>query len=225
MKTGFTDFTIILDRSGSMDEVLSDTIGGFNTFIQAQRKLPGECVASLVQFDDVYEPLYTAKPIRETPELTTETYVPRGFTALLDAIARTIIETGKRIAAMPEDQRPEKVIFVILTDGKENASQEYRGEAGREKVFQMIGHQRDVYRWDFVFLGANQNAIEVASSLNISAGSTMTYAANSMGIKDAFSSVSNYTANTRSARGAAAGASAFTAEDRQKQTKAGVPNP
>lgn len=220
MKTGSTDITFVLDRSGSMKEVRSDTIGGFNAFIQAQRALPGDCVASLVQFDDVYEPLYTAKPIQEAPLLTTETFVPRGFTALFDAIARTIIETGKRLAAMSEGQRPEKVIFVILTDGGENASREFRE---RERVFEMVGHQRDVYHWDFVFIGANQDAITVGAGFNIGAGSTMTYAANAVGTQAAFRSVSNYTQRMRSAPGPAAGASAFTAEDRQEQIKAGVP--
>jgi len=219
MKKDLTNITFILDRSGSMKDVRSDTIGGFNTFIQAQRALPGECVASLVQFDDLYEPMYSAKPIQEAPLLTTETFVPRGWTALLDAIGRTIIETGKSLAAMPEDQRPEKVIFVILTDGGENASKEFT----REKVFEMIGHQRDVYLWDFVFLGANQDAIAVGAGLNISAASSMTYAANAAGTQSAFVSASNYTAHTRSVGGAAAGASAFTAEDRDEQTKAGVP--
>lgn len=223
MKTGSTDITFVLDRSGSMEKVKDDTMHGFNAFIQAQRALPGECVASLVQFDDVYEPIYTAKPLSEAPLLSEANYVPRGFTAYLDATARTIIETGKRLAAMPEDQRPQKVIFVILTDGIENASQEFRGEAGRAKVFEMIGRQRDVYQWDFVFLGANQDAIKVAAEINISAGSSMTYAANSAGTQWAFKSVSAYTARNRSAAGAAAGQSVFTAEDREEQIKAGVP--
>lgn len=219
MKTGLTDITLVLDRSGSMSKVRSDTIGGFNTFIQAQRPLPGECVASLVQFNEFYEPLYSGKPIKEAPLLTTETFVPRGWTALLDAIGRTIIATGARLSAMPEDQRPEKVIFVIVTDGVENASKEFT----REKVFQMIGHQRDVYLWDFVFIGANQDAIAVGAGLNIGAGSTMTYAANAAGTQSAFASASNYTMRNRSVAGAAAEASAFTAEDRDEQTKAGVP--
>jgi len=145
--------------------------------------------------------------------------VPRGWTALLDAIGRTINATGARLGAMPEDQRPEKVIFVIVTDGKENVSQEFREP---EKVFQMIGHQRDVYQWDFVFIGANQDAIAVGATFNIPAASSMTYAANAAGTREAFTSASNYTAHTRSVAGAAAGASAFTAEDRDEQTKAGV---
>ena len=220
MKTGSTDITIVLDRSSSMVAVQTDTIGGFNSFIEKQRKLPGECVVSLVQFDDLYEPIYTARPITVAPLLTTDTYVPRGYTALLDAIGRTINETGKRLAAMAEDQRPEKVIFVILTDGEENASKQFP----REKVFDMIGHQRSTYLWDFVFIGANQDAIQTGAVLNIDAASTMTYAANSVGTLDAFASVSNYTANTRSVAGAAAGASSFTAEDRNAQIKAGLAN-
>lgn len=220
MKTGLTDITMVLDRSGSMKSVLTDTIGGFNTFIAEQRQWPGECVVSLVQFDDKYEPIYSGSRIQEAPFLTTDTFVPRGFTALLDAIGRAINETGSRLAAKPEYQRPEKVLFVILTDGGENASREFT----REKVFQMIGHQRTTYQWDFVFLGANQDAIQVGAHLNIGAASSMTYAPNAAGTRSAFASVSNYTTNLRSAAGAAAGASAFTAEDRQEQVKAGLPD-
>lgn len=221
MKKDFTDITIVLDRSGSMLNVQTDTIGGFNAYIESQRQLPGECVVSLVQFDDQYEPLYSSKSVKDVPLLTTETFVPRGWTALLDAIGRTINETGRRLAGMAENQRPEKVLFVILTDGIENASKEFT----RQKVFEMIGHQRSTYLWDFVFIGANQNAIQTGGSLNIGANSSMTYAANAIGTKSAFASVSAYTSNTRSVSGAAAGASSFSAEDREKQKEAGATTP
>ncbi len=220
MKKDLTDITIVLDRSGSMEKVRQDTIGGYNSYIEAQQKLPGECMVSLVQFDDQYEPVYGGKRVKEAPLLTAATFVPRGYTALLDAIGRTINATGARLSALTEDQRPEKVIFVIVTDGGENASKEFT----REKVFGMIGHQRTTYLWDFVFIGANQDAIQTGASLNIGANSSMTYAANEAGTKSAFQSASNYTAHTRSAAGAAAGASSFTAEDRAEQTKAGAGN-
>lgn len=213
MKTNFTDITIVLDRSGSMETVRKDTIGGFNSFVEAQRKIPGDCNVSLVQFDDQYEPLYTGRKVSEAPLLTTETFVPRGVTALLDAIGKTIIATGARLSAMPEADRPEKVLFVIVTDGGENASREFT----RAKVFEMIGHQKAAYKWDFVFIGANQDAISVGASLNIAAGSSITYAANAQGTQAAFVSASNYAASTRTV-----GVAAFSDDDRKAQSAAGV---
>lgn len=213
MKKDFADITFVLDRSGSMSSVRADTIGGFNAFIEAQRKVPGECNASLVQFDDQYEIVYTAKPVKDAPELTAETFVPRGMTALLDAIGRTINATGKRLEAIPEADRPSKVIFVILTDGGENSSKEFT----REKVFEMITHQKNTYQWDFVFLGANQDAISAGASLGIAAGSTMTYASNAVGTKHAFASASAYAARSRTV-----GTASFSDEDREKQKQAGA---
>jgi hypothetical protein len=213
VKTDFADITVVLDRSGSMSSVQDDTIGGFNSFIEAQRKVPGECNASLVQFDDQYEVVYTAKPVKDAPALTRETFVPRGMTALLDAIGRTINATGKRLEAMPEADRPSKVIFVILTDGGENSSKEYT----REQVFKMITHQKAAYQWDFVFLGANQDAISAGASIGIGSGSTMTYASNAAGTKHAFASASGYAMRSRTV-----GKASFTDEDREKQKKAGA---
>ena len=142
MKQNLCDITIVLDRSGSMSSVQADTIGGFNTFIKEQRKLPGECNVSLVQFDDQYEPQYAGKPVGDAPFLDEKTFQPRGMTALLDAIGRTINETGKRLGAMDDDDRPSKVLFVILTDGGENSSKEFT----RAKVFEMISHQKTAYQ-------------------------------------------------------------------------------
>ena len=167
-----TDITIVLDRSGSMQGIAEATIAGVNSFINAQRKVDGECVVSLTQFDDQYDPIYTARPLQDVPELNGITFVPRGMTALLDAIGRTITRTGERLAATHETRRPAKVIFVILTDGEENCSKEYT----RARVNEMISHQRSKYSWEFVFLGANQDAIAVGSKLGIAASSTMSEA-------------------------------------------------
>lgn len=133
-----TDITILLDRTGSMASAVTDTIGGFNTFLQGQKAEPGRCLLSLVQFDDIdpQEIIHDAKAIAEVPELTGETFVPRGRTPLLDALGKAIVRTGQRLAALPETDRPNKVIFVILTDGQENASREYT----RPQVFDMIDH-------------------------------------------------------------------------------------
>lgn len=184
MQSKFCDITVVLDRSGSMASVRTDTIGGFNTFVSAQRGEPGRCLLSLVQFDDEYEPLYTGTDIQAVPLLSLDTFVPRGMTALLDAIGRTIIATGKRLKALPEAQRPDKVIFVIQTDGQENASREFT----QPKIAEMIAHQKAKYQWDFVFLGANQDAIQAGAAMNIPRGSTMTYASNSVGTQSAFRS-------------------------------------
>lgn len=214
MKDNYTDITFVLDRSGSMSSVQNDTIGGFNTFIDEQRKLPGDCTASLMQFDDVHDIVYQGKPIKDAPHLTTETFVPRGSTALLDAIGRTITATGARLAAMAEADRPSKVLFVILTDGGENASKEFR----RQQIFDMIKTQRETYNWDFVFIGANQDAIAVGGSIGIAAASSMSYAANAQGTKHAFASASGYAMRSR----ASAAPASFTVEDREAQKKAGA---
>jgi len=217
MKTDLCDVSFVLDRSGSMESVRNDTIGGFNAFIEAQQKLPGECLATLAQFDHDYEVVYSGKPIKDVPKLTAETFVPRGSTALLDAIGRTINETGKRLSAMPEADRPGKVIFVILTDGGENASKEFN----REQVFKMISLQRDTYKWEIVFLGANQDAIKVGGSIGVAAASSMTYASNAQGTQAVFKSASNYVSR---ARGGAVNL-AFTEEDRKAQAAAGAAKP
>lgn len=214
MRNDLADVSFVLDRSGSMTSVRADTIGGYNSFIEAQKILPGECLATLMQFDDQHDVLFTGQRIQDVPPLTNETFVPRGSTALLDAIGRTINETGKRLSSLAEDRRPSKVIFVILTDGGENSSKEFT----RKQIFDMIKLQRETYKWDFVFLGANQDAIQVGTAMGVAAGSTMTYAANSVGTRSAFASASNYVSSSRM------GASnvSFTDEDRKKQAQAGA---
>ena len=119
------DITIILDRSGSMESVKDDTIGGFNSFLAEQQKVAGEAVLSLVQFDDQYEVVYQDKDIRAADRLTEATFQPRGMTALLDAVGRTINAVGQRLASLPETERPDKVVLVIMTDGFENSSHEF----------------------------------------------------------------------------------------------------
>jgi hypothetical protein len=185
----FTDITIILDRSGSMASVAHDTIGGFNRFVEDQKGGHGEAALTLVQFDNQYEVVYAGTPIADVPVMTGETFVPRGSTALLDAIGRTIDDTGRRLASLPEAQRPETVIIVIITDGYENASRRYTSH----RVGEMIAHQSDIYSWQFVFLGANQDAIATAASMGVDAGSALTYAATPIGTENAFAAVSSRT--------------------------------
>jgi uncharacterized protein YegL len=186
MKEQLSDIICIVDRSGSMAQITSDAIGGFNTFLQAQKEEPGEARLSLVLFDHEYLLVHDAVPIATVPPLTGETYVPRGTTALLDAIGRTIAAVGERLAATPEPERPGKVIVAILTDGLENASREYT----HERISEMIRHQREEYAWEFVFLAANQDAIAAAVSLSINAKDAYSFDASADGIVAAYARMS-----------------------------------
>jgi hypothetical protein len=201
-----------------MESVRSDTIGGFNAFLADQLDEGDEATITLAQFDNIYEVVYLAIPLTNARPLDNSTFVPRGSTALLDAIGRTIQDTGKRLEALAEDRRPEKVVFVILTDGLENASNEFTAH----KVNDMISHQREVYKWEFVFLGANQDAITTAANIGIRAANSLTYAANSDGVQKAFRSMSKQLLKYR--KGASAQVE-FEEEDREEQRKAGVVEP
>ena len=212
MKPALTDITIVLDRSGSMQTLKNDVIGGLNEFLNEQEKAPGEATVTLVQFDNEYESVYEARPIGKAPRLTHTSYIPRGTTALLDAIGRTIDSAGLRLAAIPEQNRPGKVLFVIQTDGLENSSTIFSLQQVNEK----ITLQRDRYQWQFVFLGANQDAIATAASMNIPAHSTMSYAATPTGTQ----SVSRETARAVMAWRAGTTASVMMSDEERKKQKA-----
>ncbi len=205
MKDNFTRIAIILDRSGSMESCKESTVAGFNEFIRTQRELPGEATVKLVQFDDQYETVFDVN-LNSCPELTQNTFVPRGSTALLDAQGRTIVELGQELAALPEQERPSKVIVVTLTDGLENASKHYN----IQQIGELIREQRDKYSWDFVFLGANQDAIATAEAMNIPLPSAMSYSTSKAGIAATMAAVSHYVGAARGGR-----AAAFSAEDRK----------
>lgn len=156
------EIAVILDRSGSMQSIAGDAIGGFNAFLAAQRGEPGAARLSLVLFDDRYEVPLKSIPLADVPDLTTRTFVPRGSTALLDAIGRTLRKMTTSFAARPAEKRPARIIVAILTDGEENASHEYT----RPHIFDLIGEKR-AQGWEFVFLAANQDAFTAAERLNI----------------------------------------------------------
>lgn len=185
------DITILLDRSGSMSATRNDTIGGFNEFIEEQRKVPGQAVLTLIQFDDQYDVNYVAVPLDHVANLTTKTYEPRGNTALLDAMARAIRDTGERLSKMPEQERPAKVIMLIMTDGMENTSKDFSPRnGGHQKIKDMVTHQKNVYSWEFVFIGANIDSFGVSEQLNFSSGSTINYTSSPIGTRNAFKSLS-----------------------------------
>jgi len=163
-----THLYFLLDRSGSMQSIKDDTEGGFDAFIEEQRTQAGECRVTLAQFDDRYEEVYRDLPVSEVPKLRLQ---PRGSTALLDSIGRLVGEAGSRLASLPEDQRPGVVIVGIMTDGHENASRELT----HPQVKAMIEHQTKDYGWQFLYMGADQDAIEVGSSIGVSEAHSMTY--------------------------------------------------
>jgi hypothetical protein len=200
-RSDLTDIIVVLDRSGSMAAIKSDTEGGFNAFIADQLKVPGEARVTLVQFDDQYELVYSAKDIMQVPELELK---PRGMTALLDALGRTIVQAGERLAAMEESERPGKVIFVVLTDGLENSSKEWT----REKVFGLITQQTEKYAWVFTYLGANQDAIAVGANLGFHPGLTLNYTA--ANVDKAFSAASHSVSRARQG-----GQAAYTSAERE----------
>ncbi|MFN9770810.1 MAG: VWA domain-containing protein [Planctomycetota bacterium] len=162
MRADLTDITLVVDRSGSMETIREDAEGGVNTLIAEQAKQPGECLITLVQFDQEYEFVHRGIKASECPAYKLK---PRAMTALLDAVGRAINETGERLAALPESQRPGLVVFVISTDGQENASHEFT----REQVKRMIAHQQNAYKWQFTFLAANAEAFAEAGGMGIAA--------------------------------------------------------
>ncbi len=198
MNKQLTEIAFILDRSGSMQSQLEAAISGFNTFLRDQREAPCEARFTLVLFDDRYEVPFQAIPITEAVELDTTTFVPRGSIALLDAVGRTIDELGNRLSGTPEENRPGQVIIAILTDGLENASEKYSWK----DISLKIRHQRDTYRWEFLFLGANQDAIATAAQMNIAVGGAMSFVHDSHGTSSAQKAMSR---KVRAMRVAASG--------------------
>ena len=193
MKHDLIDITIVLDRSGSMSSIRDDTIGGFNSFLEEQKAVPGSANLSLVQFDDKYEILYEGRRLQDAPLLSAQTFVPRGSTALLDAIGRTVNATGVRLAAQPDSERAGKILFVIMTDGQENASHEF----SHRQVFDMITHQREKYQWEVVFIGANQDAVATGASYGIPQANALNYVATAAGTRGATATLSRATASFR----------------------------
>ncbi len=210
MNSNLVHVACVIDRSGSMSSVRSDAIGGFNTFLEEQKKGPGEAVVTLVLFDHEYLVVHDTVSVASVLPLDESTYVPRGNTALLDAVGRTIDDLGARFAAMPEDERPGGVIIAILTDGLENASREYT----HARIADMIAHQRTVYNWSFVFLAADQDAIDTAEKMNMDPALAMRYASTGDGTRGVMRSMSSMTTRLREHYTASGGGAQFDAEGR-----------
>ncbi len=173
----YTEIAFILDRSGSMSSCETAARDGFNQFLGEQQNVPGLARLTLVLFDHEYLVPARSIPVQEVVPLNDETYQPRGQTALLDAIGQTIDDLGRDLAARAETDRPGQVIVAILTDGYENASERFTWK----QVSDMIKHQTDAYKWTFLFLGANQDAIATAAQISIAASNAASYVADADG--------------------------------------------
>ncbi len=179
MRNDLTELVFILDRSGSMGGLESDTIGGYNALLEKQKSEPGEAIVTTVLFDDNYELLHDRIMIKGIRSITGQDYFVRGSTALLDAIGKTIHKIAGAHQHTDESQRPGKTLMVITTDGLENASREYTCQ----KVRQMIEHQKQEFGWEFLFLGANIDAISTAGKFGIAADRAVNYHADSAGTR------------------------------------------
>ena len=178
MKTNLAEVVFILDRSGSMSGLESDTIGGFNAMLAKQQAQPGECRITTVLFDNRYEVLHDRIDIQAVSPMTDKEYFVRGSTALLDAVGTAIHKISGVQKNTAEEYRADKVLFVITTDGMENASREFR----YDKIKAMIEHQKSKYHWEFIFLGANIDAADVAGRFGVARNRAQNFHNDSDGI-------------------------------------------
>lgn len=211
MNTNLTEIVVVMDRSGSMDKVRLDVIGGFNVFVEDQKDVDGEAKLTLVQFASNSNVVCDGLPLSEVPELDTTTYRPSGWTAMLDAIITTIDNVGSRLAETPEDDRPAKVIFVIITDGEENFSKLYPAPTGYKVCKDRITHQTDVYGWEFLFLAANQDAVLTGAAIGVNANFSKAYTSSKIGTQSAYRGSSEAVKALREGRGEEAVTNALAA--------------
>lgn len=208
MKTGLTEIVLVIDRSGSMSTTRADAEGGLRQFIADQKRAPGEAVVTLYRFDDQIELVLDAKPIA-TVEDSELVIIPRGMTALWAAMYRAIEHVGQRLAATDEADRPETVIVVTITDGEENSSQ--RHEVTAAMVKDAVTRQTDDYKWQFVFIGAGQDAILSAAQMGIARANAAAYTADPHGTRALYA---NLSANTTSLRSGATRGMAWSDQSR-----------
>lgn len=206
MKKDKTEIIILLDRSGSMDLIKEDMEGGIKTFIEDQRTISGDCRVSYYRFDNEWEMVFDNIDInhKDANEIKLR---PRGATALLDAIGKTVNVVGERLEKTPENDRPEKIVFVIITDGLENDSREF----SREQVMEKIKHQEEKYNWEFVYLGANQDAIKEGGNLGVFYDKSITYSTTKAGIANTYDMLSSKLRGLRTSNESIT----FNAQDRQ----------
>lgn len=187
MKKNATEIAFILDRSGSMSGLESDTIGGFNSILEKQKKEEGQAIVSTVLFDHEFDLIHNRQDITSISPLTTKEYFTRGTTALLDAIGRSVTKIRRIHTEMPEEERPTNVLFVIITDGYENASTEFN----YAMIHNLISLAKMDWKWEFLFIGANLDAAQEAKKYGIDASRSARYHADSQGTKTVYSSINS----------------------------------
>lgn len=188
-KATYTEIVVVLDRSGSMQTIAKDMCGGFDAFVREQKLVPGECKLSLYQFDTEHETVYEGRELRDVPPLS---LVPRGGTALYDAVGRAVRSTGERLSALPEHERPGKVVCLVITDGEENSSKQYAAWQIRE----MIEHQEKKYGWGFAYLGVSSLTTQHAAAIGIN--SSATFDSTPMGTQRLYGAIGQSVSNYRS---------------------------
>lgn len=190
-----TEIVCVMDKSGSMFALRDDTIGGFNNYIAEQKKLPGNAKVTLIQFNHEYKIEYNGLDIASVQDLTRESYVPGGNTSLYDAVGFAVNTVGARLASVDEDKRPSQVIVLVITDGQENSSKEFKGD----KVKSMVSHQIEKYNWKFVYLGGGDLDTHKNQGLNLgfSANNIYNYTTDSDHTKGVYQAISNGTTRAR----------------------------
>ena len=216
MKKGLTEIVFILDRSGSMSGLENDTIGGYNSMLEKQRKEEGEAVLSTVLFDNRCEVLHDRVAVSKVENMTDKEYYVRGCTALLDAVGGAIDHIGKIQKAMPEEERPEKTMFIITTDGLENASHHYT----YDKVKKMVEKKKKKHGWEFIFMGANIDAVEVAGRFGVDKNRAVRYECDGAGTQINFEVMSKMVSAVRSCGSAAKMSEALDCEDMMEPIRA-----
>lgn len=187
MKQGLAKLVFIVDRSGSMSAIASDMEGAIKEVLKEQKKThEGEMMVTFARFDAEYEEVFSDKPIADVSKIELK---PRGSTALLDAIGKTVNSVSEKFDEAEEDDRPERILFIILTDGEENSSREFT----RDKVFELIEEKKTKNRWGFTFIGANQDAIKAGSSLGVATCDSLNFRASAKGVKGLGRAMSTYT--------------------------------
>ena len=209
MKKGLTEIVFILDRSGSMSGLEKDTIGGYNSMIEKQKNEEGEVIISTVLFDNETEILHDRVPLDKVSPITEKEYYVRGSTALLDAVGGAIHHIGNVHKYAREEDVPEKTLFIITTDGMENSSRRY----SYDKVKKMVERQKERYHWEFIFMGANMDAVSVANNFGVDRLHAVTYECDSAGTALNYKIMSKMVSRARKAESAMAMGAAFDSEE------------
>lgn len=188
----YAEIVVVIDESGSMYGLVDDAIGGFNAFLEEQKKLPWEANLTVVKFNTVYSVVYEG-PLRDAPPLSRDTYIPTGNTALCDAICSTVGRLGERLMRLADEDKPSRVIFGILTDGQENSSREF----DMRMTKQIVEARQEDDGWKFVFLASNQDAVLAAESVGVNRDMAFAYGAGGQAMRGAYSTLSQVVSGFR----------------------------